>query len=470
MLSYQDLAAQIQFCRHIGADIVQLVEVNQGCDDGAEQDWDPDEAVFDGGKCRGSLYGVRDVSTHVQEQADDKARQAHAAFDEEALEGRDETSDAPVLLVLGVIDDIRLHRKGDAEDAVDAEARDDETGQQAEDRGLAKVDQKVACHIEPHAEEHQAALLEVCLKRRQGQEHRQAGQDAEDADESQEIRAVQVVLEVVDDRRIADHVEGKVEQVQEKQDPCLSRQPFEAVLEAHVLIADRRGNDFFRTRECEEEDEHRNDAVERHRDEIALRFIACTKEVDERRGDGHDDGRANHRTDHAGRYQNIAFMDIRGQARDNRVQRDVHDCVRGAEQAVGDIGPDQLARRIEVGDIECQERKDCKGDGANQEVRASLSPARVGVIDNDAHHGVCHRIDELGHQHHRASSCCGNAEYIRVEYHQIRCHRTEHQITAKVAHAVSDANMPFTHQESLLTNLTHRWQPFRQRARPDNDA
>ena len=217
-----------------------------------------------------------------------------------------------------------------------------------------------------------------------------------------------------------------------------------------MLIADRRGDDFFRAREGEEEDEHGDDAVEGHRDEVALCLIACAEEIDERCRDGHDDGRADHGADHAGGHEDIALMDVRSQARDNGIERDVHDSVRRAEQAVGDIGPDQLACRVEIRDIERQERKDCKGDGTNQEVWTSLSPARMGMIDDDAHHRIRHGIDEFRHQHHRASGCRCNAEYVGVEYHQVRGHRTEHQITAQVAHAVSDANPPLTHHDLNL--------------------
>ena len=217
-----------------------------------------------------------------------------------------------------------------------------------------------------------------------------------------------------------------------------------------MRIVDRRRDDFLRAREGEEENEHGDDAVKRHRDEIPLRLIPCAKEIDERCRNGHDDGCTDHGADHAGRHENVAFMDVRGQPRDNGIEWDIHDGVRRAEQAVSDIRPYQLACRIKIWDVERQERKDCKGDGANQEIRTPLPPAGMGMIDDDAHHRIRHGIDEFRHQHHRASGCRCNAEYVGVEYHQIRGHRTEHQITAQVAHAVSDANPPLTHHDLNL--------------------
>lgn len=67
---------------------------------------------------------------------------------------------------------------------------------------------------------------------------------------------------------------------------------------------------------------------------------------------------------------------------------------------------------------------------------------------NQSHSCVSQCIDKFCYQHLRTCRSRRNSKYIGVKYHQIRSHRTEHQVTSQITDSITDSFCPFFHIRS----------------------
>ena len=139
-------------------------------------------------------------------------------------------------------------------------------------------------------------------------------------------------------------------------------------------------------------------------------------------------------------------MYIRSQSRNDRIQRDIYNCVCCTEETVRHIRPDQLTAVSKIGDIEGHKCKYCKWNRSQHEIRTSLPPFCMCTVYDQSHSCISQCINKFCYQHHSSGCCRSNPKYICIKNHQVRCHGAEHQIASQIPDTISNSFSPFSHK------------------------
>lgn len=155
-----------------------FIEISKNCDQCTQDDRNPDKADLYVRQRLLCLDGICHITAVLQEFADDETGQPHAAFYKESLKCRNQPR------------------------------------QQAGRQIPSRKDQKVSCHIQRHADKHQAFPAVFFLQRRKCQQHGKSRENAEHSYQGQPLCPAQIVLKIVDHSRTPHHIERKAEQIQ----------------------------------------------------------------------------------------------------------------------------------------------------------------------------------------------------------------------------------------------------------------
>lgn len=129
--------------------------------------------------------------------------------------------------------------------------------------------------------------------------HGQSGQDTKNSYQREPVCAAKVIFKIVNNRGASNHIERKIKQIQQKQNPCLAGQPLKILLKGGVLLAYGWRNNLLGACKGEKENAHSRNSIEGHCDKITASLIAASEKIYQGRSDGHYDCSSDHSADHS---------------------------------------------------------------------------------------------------------------------------------------------------------------------------